>query len=126
MGGADRHEHIVRYPKRLRLHSTGNEEDNYALQVAAAKGHDSVVKFILETWDFLAISTVEVGNALTESSTNGHENVVEYLLSSKLDMTPYIEAALEGAASHGHVTIVIMLLACQETLEPPLGESPLS
>lgn len=122
MGGADRHDHIVRYPKRF----SRNREDNYALQVAAAKGHDLIVKIILETWDFLAISAEEVGNALTESSTNGHEKVVEHLLSGKLDMTPHIDAALEGAASHGHVTIVNMLLACQETLEPPLGKSPLS
>ncbi len=91
--------------------NSGTQTENYALQAAASKGRRSVVRLILDHWDLLDISSTEVHNALNEASTNGHEEVVRLLTTSKLDMVPYLVRALEGAASHGHLAIVDMLLA---------------
>ena len=91
---------------------------NYALQAAASKGHCSVLRLMLDHWDSLHISSVEVRNALHEGSMNGHENVVRLLINSKLDMLPYLEGALKEAASHGHLEIVNIFLAYEEAFKP--------
>lgn len=92
----------------------GSDKENYALQAAASKGHRSVVRLILDNWDSLDISSTEVRNALNEASTNGHEEVVRLLTTSRLDTVPHLVRALEGAASHGHLAIVNMLLAYEQ------------
>ena len=94
------------------------DEENYALQAAASKGRNSVVRLILDHWDSLDISSVEVRNALTEASKNGHEDVVRLLTTSKLDIVSHLEGALKEAALHGHLAIVDMLLAYGEAPKP--------
>lgn len=102
----------------------GSDEENYALQAAASKGHRSVVRLILDYWYLLGISSTEVHNALNEASTNGHEEVVRLLITSKLDLMPHLARALEGAASHGHLAIVNMLLAYKQTSKLEDDEKP--
>lgn len=91
-----------------------SDEENYALQAAASKGRNSVVRLILDHWDMLNITSTEVRIALNEASKNGHEDVVRLFTTSKLDMMPHLVWALEGAASHGHLAIVDMLLAYEQ------------
>ena len=95
-----------------------HDEENYPLQAAASKGHESVVRLLLCQWDTLGVSDTEVGHALKEASTNGHKNIVKLLTTSKVDVMPYVKEALERSALHGHLAIVDMLLAYEADSEP--------
>lgn len=95
-------------------------EKNYLLQAAASKGHESVVKLLLCQWKTLGISDTELGNALKEASINGCKSIIRLLITSQLDMTPFVEAALEGSALHGHLAIIDMLLSYEEASDSKL------
>ena len=98
-------EDIQPYPKPNKY----DHRQDYALQAAASKDHASVVGLILGNWNSVGVSADEAGDGLREASTNGHEQAVKCFVSSKLDLMPYLKPALEGAANHGHLTIVDML-----------------
>ena len=83
--------------------------DNYALRVAAAKGHLTVVKFLLSQLDRMVISDFEVFAALKEACRNGHEKVVNQLLSDQLGVKD-LKDAIKAAASNGHLTVVNLLI----------------
>ena len=86
-----------------------SEPKNYALRAAAAKGHVTVVKFLLSQLDKLDIIESEVVVAFQEACENGHVNVVNQFLSDRVEVKG-LKAALEAAASNGHLTVVNLLI----------------
>lgn len=104
-------EDIQPYPKP----NNYDDRQSYALQAAASRGHTSVVRLILDNWNFVGVSADEVGAGLREASTNGHEQVVKCFVSRKLGLMPYLKPALEGAANQGHLTIAHMLWVYQHS-----------
>lgn len=91
-------------------HKHWKDCENYALLVAAAKGHAGIVKSLLDQIDNTSPAKSPDSDALKVASENGHAGIVNILIDSKLDMRPYSTAAIEAAAKQGHVAIVGMLL----------------
>lgn len=81
----------------------------YALGVAAAKGHVTVVELLLSQLDKMGIPKSAIISAFKEACGNGHEKVVTQLLSERLELKDF-QAALEVAASNGHLTVVNVLI----------------
>lgn len=93
-------------------------EKGPSLKVAVLKGHESLVKILLDHQRALNISDDDVGDALLEASRNGNNKIVELLISGNLDITPYLGSAITTAELHGHSAVVDGLLKYQGTNGP--------
>ena len=113
------------------VHGCGGRLGN-ALQAAAWKGHDDIVKALHDRGVDVNISGEMCGmlmlkytssdgttcggwcgNALQAASRNGHQGVVQILLYCGADVNAAggeYETALHAASANGHVTVVQMLL----------------
>lgn len=113
------------------VHGYGGRLGN-ALQAAAWKGHECIVKVLLDrgvdvniSGDMCGMLMLKYtssdgttcggwcGNALQAASRNGHQGVVQILLDRGADVNAVggeYETALHAASAHGHVTVVQMLL----------------
>ena len=107
-----KYELIEPYAKQNERFRNGS---NHALQAAASKGRESVVRVILDHWYSLNVSSTEAHNALKEASKNGHEDIVRMLLDTDIGMTSCVQDAIKEATSHGYLAIVNILLAYEET-----------
>lgn len=85
------------------------EDENYALQAVAAKGHIGVVKLLLSQLHKMDVLKSEIFAALKEVSQNGHEKVASLLLSDRIEVKE-LKLALEYAAMSGHLRVVDCLI----------------
>ena len=98
----------------------------YALRVAAAKGHVTVVELLLSQQIQMDIQKSEIIAAFKEACENGHGDVVRRLLSDRVVVRD-LKTGFEAAALRGHLTVVDLLinhenrlgLARVETVESP-------
>lgn len=104
---------IQPYGEQLRYQ--GRIKDAYALRVAAAKGHVTVVELLLSQADKLNFPKSEIVAAFKEACENGHEKVVNQLLSDQVEVKD-LKAALETAALKGHLTVVNLLIDHEDRL----------
>lgn len=106
-------EFIPPYSEQLRYR--GHNEDNYALHVAAAKGHVTVVELLLSQVDKMDLPMSQIFAALMEACENGHEKVVNQMLSDRVEGED-LKAAFEIAALEGHLTVVNLLIDHEDRL----------
>jgi ankyrin repeat protein len=88
-----------------------NDSGEYgnALQAASARGHEQVVKLLLDKGADLNAQGGEYGNALQAAAARGHEQVVKLLLDKGAD--PNAQGgeygnALQAASARGHEQVV--------------------
>jgi len=81
--------------------------DDLALRLAAAHGHASVVRLLLEAG---ADANARGAEALRVSSAAGYADVVALLLDHAADAHAHQDQALEWAAAGGHAEVVAALL----------------
>jgi ankyrin repeat protein len=113
MRGAKTPEHEAIQPYRERYRQYSRDEENYALQAAAASGHHSIVELLLAHVHTMGISNSEIMTAFKEACKNGHQKVVKLLLTSHMEVEDW-EMALKAAALHGHLAVVNMLIDHEE------------
>ncbi|KAJ3871846.1 ectomycorrhiza-induced ankyrin-domain/NACHT-domain-containing protein [Lentinula edodes] len=84
-----------------------------ALQAASYKGHESIVKLLLENNAAVNAQGGRCGNALQAASLNGNESIVKLLLENNAHVNAQggkYGNALQAASYHGHESIVQLLL----------------
>ncbi|KAJ3927592.1 MAG: ankyrin repeat-containing domain protein [Lentinula lateritia] len=84
-----------------------------ALQAATVKGHESIVKLLLEHNVNVNAQGGDYGNALQAASVKGHELIVKLLLEHNADVNAQggeYQNALQAASCLGHESIVKLLL----------------
>ena len=105
---------------------------NNALETAASRGYNGVVKVVLDHRRALGAIALneEVGPSLYEASCKGYVKIVQLLISSIHEIFPTkralgraLKGALEGAISHGHITVtktlrehLMQCKSCTQTL----------
>lgn len=87
-----------------------------ALQAASSRGHEAVVKILLDKGADVNAHGGYYGNALQAASDEGHEAVVKMLLDEGADINAQSEggdydSALHAASTGGHEAVVKMLVA---------------
>ena len=90
-----------------------DEDDTTALQVAAANGHEDIVRLLLMRGAALDICNVHGWTALMHAARNGHQTVVTLLLQNQADInarTRLGASALAVAAEGGHLNICKLLI----------------
>jgi ankyrin repeat domain-containing protein 50 len=94
-----------------------NTEGEYygtALQAAAARGHERIVKLLQQEASININAQVgQLGTALQAAARNGREKIVELLLKAKADVNAqggYYGIALQAAATNENEEIVELLL----------------
>ena len=92
-------------------------EGNYAIRIAAAKGHFDVVKYLMEEVDekYGIDPAAENSQTVRSAATNGHLDVVKYLMEevdAKYRVNPASEDnwAIVNAAANGHLAVVKYLM----------------
>jgi hypothetical protein len=84
--------------------------DNYAIRLAAQKGHSSVVALLLA--DPRVNPAADDNYAIRYASMNGHSDVVELLLADpRVDPAARNDEAYRFASKNGHSSVVALLLA---------------
>ena len=84
-----------------------------ALQAASLKGHEAVVKLLLDKNADVNAQGGAYGNALQAASLFGHEAVVKLLLDKNADVNAqggHYDNALQAAAERGHEVVVELLM----------------
>ncbi|KAI0119987.1 hypothetical protein GGR51DRAFT_495851 [Nemania sp. FL0031] len=84
-----------------------------ALQAAAFKGHETVVKILLSGGAEVNARGGYFGTALHAASSSGHETVVKMLLDKGAEVNArdeYFSTALHAASTYGHETVVQLLI----------------
>ncbi|KAJ3846033.1 ankyrin repeat-containing domain protein, partial [Lentinula lateritia] len=84
-----------------------------ALQAASLKGHEPIVKLLVQNDADVNAQGGYFGNALQAASYNGHESVVKLLLKTNADVNAqggYVGNALQATSLNGHVSIVKLVL----------------
>jgi hypothetical protein len=88
--------------------------DGYSLhELAAANGHLSVVRYLIEDSGQLVDATARDNRALRYAATNGHLLVIRYLVEESgqsVDTTACNNYALRLAARHGHLSVIRYLI----------------
>jgi hypothetical protein len=87
--------------------------DGNALQAASLRGHEQVVKLLLEKNADVNAQGGHYGNALQATSYNGHEQVVKLLLEKNADVNAQggtFGNALQATSHGGHEQVVKLLL----------------
>jgi hypothetical protein len=95
-----------------RVNAQGGRYGN-ALQAASVRGHEAVVKMLLDKGAEVNAQGGHYGNALYAASSRGHEAVVKMLLVKGADVNMqggYHGNALQAASSRGHEAVVKALL----------------
>ena len=100
-------------------------DEIYALRVAAASGHVTVVELLINQLDRMDIPTSQITAALTEACGNGQEKVVNHLLSNQI-MSKELKAALVAAALNGHLSVVNLLVSHEHRLGLTTNETVVS
>lgn len=88
--------------------------DFYALEAAAARGHEDIIQIAISNKKQLQVYTDHFGQALWAASMHGHKGVVETLIWADLDLGPFIMGALECAGRYGHAEVIDVLLKYAE------------
>lgn len=81
-----------------------------ALDVAASKDNQKVVRLILENRERLSVQPNHIRKALLAASKNGHYRVFESIISIEMDLHSYINDSAELAAWYGHIAVLDQLL----------------
>ena len=115
MLGASTSEHELKMPFHAQPDYLSQDEEVYALRVAAANGHVAVIDLLLSRPDMMGIPNSEVIVAFEEACSKGHEKVVSRLLSDKVEVKD-LRDGLEAAALKGHLTVVNLLIDHEDRL----------
>ena len=94
--------------------SEESRSEFYALEPAAARGHEETIQTAISNRKRLRIESRHFGLALWAASTHGHKRVVEALIGADLDLASFIRGALECAGRCGHAEIIDDLLRYDE------------
>ncbi|KAJ3822663.1 ankyrin repeat-containing domain protein, partial [Lentinula raphanica] len=84
-----------------------------ALQIAAARGHQDIVKFLVQQGAEINAQGGEYGTALQAAATRGHKDIVELLVQRGAEINAQggeYDTALYTAADRGHKDIVELLV----------------
>ena len=113
--GASSSEHELKMPFRAQPEYRSQNDEVYALRVAAANGHVNVIDVLLSRLDMMGIPKSEITVAFKEACGNGHEKAVSRLLSDQVEVKD-LKDALEAAALKGHLTVVNLLIHHEDRL----------
>jgi ankyrin repeat protein len=112
----------IRRSRRLYNHHRV-EDESYALEVAASRGHLATVKRILDERDHIKLRSYHIGQALWAASKHGFASVVEVITSVEVDFWDFISGSLQRAARQSHLEVIDTLLHCAN-LQSPSTKKP--
>ncbi|KAJ7444046.1 ankyrin repeat-containing domain protein [Mycena latifolia] len=96
-----------------------------ALQVASARGHESVAQFLVEMGADVNAQGGLCGTALQAASYGGHESVAQFLIEMGADVNAvggYFGTALQAASAGGHKSVAQFLIEKGADVNAEAGE----
>ncbi|KAJ5248550.1 hypothetical protein N7468_000001 [Penicillium chermesinum] len=92
------------------VRANGSREEFRALNVAAERGHLSIVKYLLQVGCDINIPGWAGDSILSDAAKGGYVALVQFLLQVKPDIESPPSTALSCAAAEGHLEIVDIIL----------------